>query len=166
MAPSKKGSKKSSENGPVTRSKQKTAENIDITTYTTLNKSSERPIQVVSKRGLKNDPKQYEELEKRFERIEAKRKQNEGGENGTTKVDALCCSPDIWERRNSIFLVTHINVFLYATCFFIQVGTLPVRMLKIIMLIWILLLINFRFYSTYLRTVSYTHLTLPTTPYV
>ena len=131
MAPTKRNAKKSTtdENGPVTRSKQKVA---DVTTYNKLNTNSDRPITVVSKRGLKSDPKHYEELEKRFDRIEAKRKQNEQNEinnvkNGNTTVESFHCSPEIWAKRHTIFLVTHFNVFLYATCFFIQVGTLPVR---------------------------------------
>ena len=131
MAPTKRNTKKSTttengENGPVTRSsKQKVA---DVTTYNKLNTKSDRPITVVSKRGLKSDPKHYEELEKRFDRIEAKRKQNDVlNGNNTTTVESFHCSPEIWARRHTIFLVTHFNVFLYATCFFIQVGTLPVR---------------------------------------
>ena len=129
MAPTKRNAKKSTtdENGPVTRSKQKVA---DVTTYNKLNTNSDRPITVVSKRGLKSDPKHYEELEKRFDRIEAKRKQNENdvkNGNNTTTVESFHCSPEIWAKRHTIFLVTHFNVFLYATCFFIQVGTLPVR---------------------------------------
>ena len=42
-----------------------------------------------------------------------------------SKVEALLVSPEIWNRRNVIFTVTHFNIFLYATCFFIQVGTMP-----------------------------------------
>ena len=130
MAPSKKGAKKSStssENGPMTRSKQKRANDVDITTYQTFNKSSDKGMTVVSKRGLKSDPKHYQELEKRFERIEAKRKlKEEMAKESDADLEALPVSPEIWERRNTIFFVTHFNVFLYATCFFIQVGTLPV----------------------------------------
>lgn len=124
-------SKKSKKNGsaaaagPVTRSQRgKVADNIDITTYTTLHDSkSDRPIQVVSRRGLKSDPKHYEELEKRFERIESKRKQKE---DGLLTIDTVPIAPEVWQQRGLIFFVTHFNVFLYATCFFIQVGTLPV----------------------------------------
>lgn len=106
--------------GPMTRSRK----NVDITTYTTLNDNgAKRPIQVVSKKGLKSDPKHYAELEKRFERIEAKRLENEAK---GVQIDRVPVSPEIWEKRNFIFFITHVNVFLYATCFFIQVGTLPV----------------------------------------
>ena len=115
---------KRNKNGPVTRS-QKANEKVDITTYTTLQNSKiEKPIQVVSKRALKSDPKNYEELEKKFERIESLRKAKEQND---IKSEALPISPEIWENRSRIFFVTHFNVFLYATCFFIQVGTLPVR---------------------------------------
>lgn len=118
---------KRNKNGPVTRS-QKASDKLDITTYTTLNAKPDKPIQVVSKRGLKSDPKVYEELEKKFERIEAKRKQQEAEQNEGLKTEKLHISPEIWDRRNTIFFITHFNVFLYATCFFIQVGTMPVRL--------------------------------------
>ena len=131
MAPSKRNLKKSAENGPVTRSKKKVDDNIEMTTYTTLNKNSERPITVVSRGSLKSDPKHYEELENRFERIETTRKlklqrNNNETEKHGIKTESFPISPEIWDQRNTIFLVTHFNVFLYATCFFIQVGTLPV----------------------------------------
>ena len=122
-------------NGPVTRSRIKESPTVDVATYTTLNgpnSDGSRPIQVVSKHALKSDPKHYAELEKRFERIEAKRQQKDsddetdGGSSGVT-YESLPINPEIWNRRNVIFFVTHFNVFLYATCFFIQVGTLPVR---------------------------------------
>ena len=123
---------KRNKNGPVTRS-QKASDKLDITTYTTLNAKPDKPIQVVSKRGLKSDPKVYEELEKKFERIEAKRKQQEAEQNEGLKTEKLHISPEIWDRRNTIFFITHFNVFLYATCFFIQVGTMPVRLSLIIL---------------------------------
>ena len=134
MPASKKSKAKvAKDNGPVTRSRGN--KEVDITTYTTLNGSgskSDRLIQVVSKRQLKSDPKQYAELEKRFERIEAKRLQNEAKANDETDssdvpYETLPIDLEIWDRRNVIFFVTHFNVFLYATCFFIQVGTMPVR---------------------------------------
>ena len=132
MPASKKSKTKvAKDNGPVTRSRGN--KEVDITTYTTLNGSgskSDRPIQVVSKRQLKSDPKQYAELEKRFERIEAKRLQNEANDetdSSDVPYETLPIDLEIWDRRNVIFFVTHFNVFLYATCFFIQVGTMPVR---------------------------------------
>ena len=133
-AAKKSKTKVTGNNGPVTRSsRNKEPPAIDVTTYTTLNGSNagDRPIQVVSKRALKSDAKQYAELEKRFERIEAKRLKNEAHDSDDTSnvnatSESLPISPEIWSRRSVIFFVTHINVFLYATCFFIQVGTLPV----------------------------------------
>ena len=75
-AAKKSKAKSTGANGPVTRSRIKESPAVDVTTYTTLNGGDgSRPIQVVSKRALKSDPKQYAELEKRFERIEAKRQQ-------------------------------------------------------------------------------------------
>ena len=97
---------KRNKNGPVTRS-QKASDKLDITTYTTLNAKPDKPIQVVSKRGSKSDPKVYEELEKKFERIEAKRKQQEAEQNEGLKTEKLHISPDIWDRRNTIFFITH-----------------------------------------------------------
>lgn len=130
MPASKKSKAKvAKDNGPVTRSRGN--KEVDITTYTTLNGSgskSDRPIQVVSKRQLKSDPKQYAELEKRFERIEAKRLQNEANDetdSSDVPYEQLPIDSEIWDRRSVIFFVTHFNVFLYATCFFIQVGTMP-----------------------------------------
>ena len=122
----------STNNGPVTRSsKKKLSDDYDITTYTKLDGGEKKnPIQIVSKNKLKPDPRQYAELEKKFERIEAKRKekeaQKEAFEAGKLEIDALPISPEIWSQRSLIFFVTHFNVFLYAMCFFIQVGTLPV----------------------------------------
>ena len=40
------------------------------------------------------------------------------------------CSPESKQttpQNRLVFYVTHFNLFLYATCFFIQTGTLPVR---------------------------------------
>ena len=33
-----------------------------------------------------------------------------------------------WEPKMRTILTTHVNVFLYATCFWIQIGVLPVSM--------------------------------------
>ena len=49
------------------------------------------------------------------------------GSSDDVRIESLPIDPEIWNRRSIIFLVTHFNVFLYAACFFIQVGTLPVR---------------------------------------
>ena len=76
-------------NGPVTRSRikeshDKESSTVDVTTYTTLNGvDGNRPIQVVSKRPLKSDPKHYADLEKRFEKIEAKRQHKDSDEDET-----------------------------------------------------------------------------------
>lgn len=131
MPATKKSKKPDDSNGagPMTRSKRDLKDRVDITTYTTLNSTASKSgqIQVVSKRVLKSDPKHYEELEKKFEAIEAKRIAKEESEKKKCTVDSIPISPDVWNRRNTIFFVTHLNVFLYATCFFIQVGTLPVN---------------------------------------
>lgn len=63
---------------------------------------------------------------------------NEMGGNGdftpetsekNTSVPHLTSSSDIaigkW-KFNKVILSTHFNIFLYATCFWIQIGTLPV----------------------------------------
>ena len=61
--------------------------------------------------------------EKRFARIKEKSESNQhGGDDDSNADDAIIDVPN----KNVIFFVTHFNVFLYATCFFIQVGTMPV----------------------------------------
>ncbi len=61
--------------------------------------------------------------EKRFARI-AKNVEMNGSNDVNSKHDAGA-DVDV-ANKNVIFFVTHFNVFLYATCFFIQVGTMPV----------------------------------------
>ena len=87
-------------NGPVTRSRikeshDKETPNVEVTTYTTLNGGDgNRPIQVVSKRPLKSDPKHYADLEKRFEKIEAKRQHKDSDaedetDDGSSSVQGI-----------------------------------------------------------------------------
>lgn len=59
--------------------------------------------------------------EKRFARIKERSEQDGLVDNDDDKTGV-----DV-KNKNVIFFVTHFNVFLYATCFFIQVGTMPVR---------------------------------------
>jgi hypothetical protein len=90
------------------------------TYYTTLTDvgGPKGKIQVISRNKLKSDPLNYAELEERFAKI-AKAKQ-EKDQKEEVSVDV--------PNKNIIFFVTHFNVFLYATCFFIQVGTMPVKL--------------------------------------
>ncbi len=47
------------------------------------------------------------------------------GSNDVNNKHDVVAGVDV-ANKNVIFFVTHFNVFLYATCFFIQVGTMPV----------------------------------------
>lgn len=55
----------------------------------------------------------------------------DGTERDGQKSKNLNRSITIFGRSfNYILLLTHFNIFLYAACFFIQVGTLPVSIVK------------------------------------
>jgi hypothetical protein len=62
--------------------------------------------------------------EKRFARIAKNGEMN--GSNDVNNKHDVGAGVDV-ANKNVIFFVTHFNVFLYATCFFIQVGTMPVK---------------------------------------
>ena len=70
-------------------------------------------------RSRTNDPSPtsvYETME-----MQPKNKEKEQGRYAVT----------IWGRTfNSVMLMVHFNIFLYAMCFWIQTGTLPVSMLN------------------------------------
>ena len=59
----------------------------------------------------------------KFERIESQRILKEA-ELASEEEEARRTSDE--GRNKLVLLVTHFNVFMYATCFFIQTGTLPV----------------------------------------
>ena len=93
----------------------------ELVYYKTLQgKERSDNIAVISKGKLKNDPNQQKVLKEKFDKIAKSR-----AANGDAKVDDQASEAS----KKRIIWITHINVFLYASCFFIQVGTLPVRKL-------------------------------------
>ena len=83
---------------------------------------SSSPLQVVSKKKLDMAAQEdyHERLSEKFDKIERERKGKEAtaAEAGGGGLETAA--------GGRILLVTHVNTFLYAACFFIQVGTLPV----------------------------------------
>ena len=62
----------------------------------------------------------HERLSEKFDKIEREKKSKEAAAHGQKDDGTLTAA------GGRILLVTHVNTFLYAACFFIQVGTLPV----------------------------------------
>jgi len=102
------------------------ASNVDLTYYNTVSSSKgggkggkKNKIQVVSKKKLNMAAQEeyHERLSEKFDKIERERKNKE----------ATAAHVQNWDTAagGRILLVTHVNTFLYAACFFIQVGTLP-----------------------------------------
>ena len=83
-------------------------------------------MQVVSKKKLDmaSQEEYHERLSQKFDKIERERRSKE--EEVASGAPAQC-DGDNAALGGRILLVTHVNTFLYAACFFIQVGTLPVR---------------------------------------
>ena len=90
---------------------------MDVTYYTTL-EGDERgqKIQVVSKRKVKkgNEKEQEKVIREKLKRIKERE-----GTNGTPRP------PLSNNNSGRILFVTHLNIFLYAACYFIQVNTMP-----------------------------------------
>ena len=102
------------------RAKKNGSATAEVTHYTTLrSKDKGKDIQVISKNKVKPTEKMKEHLQAKFDKLEAEVKDKLAAKD----------SPVSPRDRFRILLVTHFNVFLYATCFFIQVNTLPVRCL-------------------------------------
>ena len=82
-------------------------------------------VQVVSKKKLDmaSQEEYHERLSQKFDKIERERRSKEEA----AASGAPAQSDDDAALGGRILLVTHVNTFLYAACFFIQVGTLPVR---------------------------------------
>ena len=83
-------------------------------------------LQVVSKKKLDmaSQEEYHERLSQKFDKIERERRSKE---EEAAASSAPAQSDDDAALGGRILLVTHVNTFLYAACFFIQVGTLPVR---------------------------------------
>ena len=137
MAPRRsKKSSDSSSSGPMTRSRSGStpSKQLDVTYYTKVRNDddSNGGFEVVSKRKLKSDPKNYQRLKDLKSKVD--KWEEENGKPGSEK-----------SGQNLMFLATHFNLFMYATCFFIQTGTLPVRCCStLVSLFWLL---NFQYLS-------------------
>eukprot|EP00094_Tigriopus_californicus_P004950 TCALIF_04768-PA protein Name:"Similar to Slc22a18 Solute carrier family 22 member 18 (Rattus norvegicus)" AED:0.25 eAED:0.25 QI:143/0.8/0.83/1/1/1/6/119/483 len=99
-----------------------TSKEAEVKFYTTLRSREGRgaDVQVVSKRKLRPDPETYDRMKAKFDAVVQNartRAQSAPGEDAEGAV--------MHPQATSILWVTHFNVFLYATCFFIQVGTMP-----------------------------------------
>jgi len=95
---------------------------VEISYNTKLNSDDKgASISVVSKHKFKETPENYAILRNKFERIE---KEREAKEEELSKADENLESLQNDENRK-IILITHFNVFMYATCYWIQIGTLP-----------------------------------------
>ena len=81
---------------------------------------------MVSKKKLDmaSQEEYHERLSQKFDKIERERRSKE--EEAASSAPAQS-DDDNAALGGRILLVTHVNTFLYAACFFIQVGTLPVR---------------------------------------
>jgi hypothetical protein len=109
--------------GRVTRAKAKASGDDRITYYTKIlpKNSGGKKIEVVSKKPINMSASASDDyhgkLREKFERIDNERV---GREERREKANRDANVP-------MIMMVTHFNTFMYAACFFIQVGTMPVR---------------------------------------
>lgn len=116
MSPARNRTRKSAPADPIsasspamsTRSRAK----ADVTYYSKVNGDDSNGVQVISKKRMTG--MDYNKLEEKFSKIERDR------------LEKAAAVPE--RKKTTILLVTHFNVFLYATCFFIQTGTLPVSL--------------------------------------
>jgi len=104
----------------------------DFTFYSKVQNDEQESIQVVSKRKLKSNPDTVERLKQSLDKVkewEAARDLKEAEALAAEARKAMeACSPESKQttpQNRLVFYVTHFNLFLYATCFFIQTGTLP-----------------------------------------
>jgi len=78
-------------------------------------------IKVISKKKVENTPENYEKIKEKFDRIEHLRvaKEKEIEEREMLEKNVLK------QNETRVTIVTHINIILYSTCYWIQSGTLP-----------------------------------------
>lgn len=102
-----------------------TAKPKEPTTTQLKNEEGESEITVVSKNKLKQTPENLAKLREKFKKIEKEKleKDEAFNKNLNDKMEKQNKANDI--RNQRIILITHLNTFLYATCFFIQAGSLP-----------------------------------------
>merc|ERR1712038_1439709 len=96
---------------------------VDVSFSTKVSKPGEAGIAVVSKRQFSNTTDNYDKLKEKFDKIEKFREAKEKEIEEREKSE-MAGEGDIKSDKTVIF-ITHLNVFLYATCFWIQSGTLP-----------------------------------------
>jgi len=94
---------------------------VDISYSTKLKNDEEGSISVISKHKIKETPENYALLRNKFKKIEDERLAKE---QEIAELEKERESVKAAENRK-IILITHFNVFMYATCYWIQVGTLP-----------------------------------------
>lgn len=101
----------------------------EVKFYTTLRSREGRgaDVQVISKRKLRDNPENYDKMKAKFDAVvqnaRARAQSDSGSEGQGVDLEDSGSHP----HATRILWVTHFNVFLYATCFFIQVGTMPVK---------------------------------------
>merc|ERR1711953_39864 len=96
---------------------------VDVSFSTKVSKPGEAGIAVVSKRQFSNTTDNYDKLKEKFDKIEKFREAKEKEIEEREKSE-MAGYGDIKSDKTVTF-ITHLNVFLYATCFWIQSGTLP-----------------------------------------
>jgi len=102
---------------------------VDVSFNSTLHGAGGRQgINVVSKKKMADTPENYAKLREKFSRIEASRLEKEKSireaeekeKQQKEKIQTVETG-----QNQKIVLITHFNVFMYATCYWIQSGTLP-----------------------------------------
>merc|ERR1712123_109299 len=88
-------------------------------------------ISVVSKKRMADTPENYAKLRDKFSRIEASRLEKEKEilereqkESDSKEKENKILTVETGQNKRIVF-ITHFNVFMYATCYWIQSGTLP-----------------------------------------
>jgi len=88
-------------------------------------------ISVVSKKKMADTPENHAILREKFQKIEASRLEKEKEilereqkENDAKEKGSKVLTIETGQNKR-IVLITHFNVFMYATCYWIQSGTLP-----------------------------------------
>eukprot|EP00095_Tigriopus_kingsejongensis_P007254 maker-scaffold286_size222086-snap-gene-0.18 protein:Tk07254 transcript:maker-scaffold286_size222086-snap-gene-0.18-mRNA-1 annotation:"solute carrier family 22 member 18" len=108
-------SQRHSEAGPGANDPGRASRQAEATFYTTLQArgGAGSDIQVISRQKLRDQPENYDRMRSKFDDVV----------NRARQPPAAIVEPEPVPRR--VIWITHLNVFLYATCFFIQVNTMP-----------------------------------------
>jgi len=109
-----------------------TKKEFDVSFSTKIHDAAgSKGISVVSKKKMADTPENHAKLREKFKKIEGQRlakereilereKHESDGKEKETKILTLETG-----QNKRIVLITHFNVFMYATCYWIQSGTLP-----------------------------------------